>query len=55
MALQGSFDKEKAAHLVCDVYFFLYSVRELGSFGSASLVEALAFPGSCMPNMADSD
>ena len=47
--------KEKGAHLVCDIHFFLNRVRELGCLRRSSLVEALAFPGSCMSNMADAD
>ena len=50
-----SVNKGKGAYLVSDVYFFLNRLRELGCFGRARPVEVLAFPGSCMPNMAGSD
>lgn len=50
-----SVNKVKGTHLVSDVYFFLNRLGELGCFGRASPIEALAFPGPCMTNMADSD
>lgn len=47
-------NKEKGTHLVSEVYIFQNRLGELGCFGRASLAEAVAFPGSCLPNIADS-
>lgn len=43
------------ASLVRNVYFFLNRLGELAWLGKATLIEALAFSGSCMPNVTDSD